>query len=183
MDLRGWCAAAAARQLSLVVVPELFSSPGAAPGHLPCSTTGNKECNVQGKTGIFVWRQTISYSDVFNPTCSTFLTPSSQKSSFRLNSALKESIAESQAKLHWTRPDDPEDSLGSSSRVIISAAPRKKHIRACDTPSYKLLSLTKSGHLWQQSHFDGTGRLFTILAGQITHYIRSNKAFHLLGTC
>lgn len=71
-------------------------------------------------------------------------------------------------RLCRTGPDDLEDPSnlfqGKSSQLIP-----EKHIRvACHRLSYKLLSLTKSDCWGQASHFDRTGRLSTILAGQKT---------------
>lgn len=74
---------------------------------------------------------------------------------------------------HWRKPtaitrDDPEhpsDLFPGKSAQLIP----EKHIRVIrHRLSHKHPFLTKSDHLGQLSHFDGTGRLSTISTGQKT---------------
>lgn len=127
--------------------------------------------------------QTVPYSAVFSPTCSTLIAPSPPKSSFWLNLALKESTAESQVKLHWTGPDDPEDPPNllpvSSSQLIPVKNTSEFHVTYCPINSSP----------WpNQATWDSTAIVmgqtfdhFSRTNNSPAHCIKPNKGFLLLG--
>lgn len=156
VDLRGWCAAAAARQFSPGVVPEPFCSPGAAPGHWLCSRTDDRECDFQGETAIFIWRHKVypTVMSLTQPAPPFSPLPSKIFLWAQLSFKGKHGRKSSETALDWTW--QPWRLSRPSPRVITSANASEKRRVACCTPSYKLLSLTTSGQPGQQSHLDGT---------------------------